>query len=170
MPRITLNQLQKRTKHQLLSDEEAFCMSQTYGPITVRDAERKMEARYPLHRRLRRASIRHFLDTGWDVMPYGVGVWGVKKAMADLAIAKGKRIILVECLTPGWVYRWNVARKKRLQKFFPLWFVIEDPAIGSDTSYKQRVERLALKSRVYTWFKGKSLALLSTGRAKTARR
>jgi len=145
-------------------------MDPVLGPTTVRNAERTKEARYPLHRRLRQAAVRYFRDKEWNVVPHGVGVWGAKKAMADLAIAKRRQIVLVECLTPAWVYYRNAASKKRLEKFFPLWFVIEDPATDGDASYKQRVERLRRRNRVFVWSKGGSLTLLSTGRAKTARR
>jgi len=167
---ITLNQLQKRTKYELMSDDEACCMDRVLGPTTVRKAERAKEARYPLHKRLRHAAVRYFQDDGWVVVPHGVGVWGAKKAMADLAIAKGRKIVLVECLTPGWVYYSNTASKKSLEKFFPLWFVIEDPTTSGEASYKQRAERLARRNRVFVWSKGRSLTLLSTGRAKTTRR
>src|SRR2546428_235373 len=82
---ITLAQLQKRTKHELLSDERALCIDPFMGITSVRNAERTREVRYPLHRNLRRASVRYFLNQGWDVVPHGVGVWGVNGALADLA-------------------------------------------------------------------------------------
>lgn len=151
MPRITFAQLQKRTKHPLLSDEDACCRDRILGPTTVRRAERAKEARYPLHRQLRWAAVRYFLSKGWDVVPHGVGVWGVKKALADLAIAKGKRIVLVECLTPFWVTYRNAEKKRRLEQFFPLWFCIEHPDASSDRLYKKRADRLALRSRVFTY-------------------
>lgn len=159
MPIITLHQLRERTKHELISDDEACCMDPVLGPTTVRNAERAKETRYPLHRQLRQAAVRHFQDKGWDVVPHGIGVWGAKKAMADLAIAKRRRIVLVECLTPAWVYYRNAASKKRLEKFFPLWFVVEDPVTSGDASYKHRVERLARRNRVFVWSKGGSLTL-----------
>ena len=168
MPVITLHQLQKRTKHELISDEAACCMDPIMGPTTVRRAERTREARYPIHRRLRRAAIRYFLDEGWDVVPHGIGVWGARKAMADLAIAKERRIVFVECLTQGWVYYQNAQSKRRLEAFFRLWFVIEDPAIAGGTSYRHRAERLARKSRVFIWSYGRGLTRRST-RTRKAR-
>ncbi len=155
MARITLSQLQKRTKHQLLSDQEALCNDRILGPTTVRRAERTRELRYPLHGRLRRAAIRYFLGKGWDVLPHGVGVWGANGALADFAIVKKRRIVLVECLTPDWVTYQNAAKKRRLEKFFPLWFVVEHPAVNRDALYKRRCERLVSKSRVFALF-GKS--------------
>ncbi len=157
MPVITLTQLQKRTRHEFLSDEAACCNDPVLGPITVRRAERAREVRNPVHRRLRQAALRYFRDQGWDVVPHGVGVWGAKKAMADLAIAKGKRIVLVECQTRPWVYYQNAQKKRRLEKYFPLWFVIEDPATDSDACYGRRVERLVRRSRVFFWSQGRSL-------------
>lgn len=157
MSRITFAQLQKRTKHELLSDEEACCNDRVLGPTTVRRAERTREKHYPLHRRLRLAAIRYFLDEGWDVVPHGVGVWGANGALADLAIAKGRRIVLVECLTPSWVTYQNAARKRRLEQFFPLWFFIEHPVVSCDVHYKQRVERMASRSRVFSWRQQSSL-------------
>lgn len=157
MALITLTKLRKRTRHQLLSDEEACCMDRVLGPTTVRRAERAREARYPMHRQLRRAAVRYFLDKGWDVVPHGVGVWGANGALADLAIATGRRIVLVECLTPSWVTYRNAEKKRRMEKFFPLWFVVEHPDIGCDALYKKRVERLVSRSRVFAWSKKRSL-------------
>lgn len=158
MSAITLNQLQKRTRHELFSDEAALCMDSRLGPTTVRRAERAMEARNPMHRYMRYAAIKYFRNEGWDVLPHGIGVWGAKSAMADLAIAKGEKIILVECLTPGWVYYQNIQGKRRLEKFFPVWFVVEDPArSSSDAYYGRRVERLRKRCRVFLWSNGKPL-------------
>jgi hypothetical protein len=157
---ITLHQLQGRTRHELISDEAAYCISRVFGAITVRRAERMTERRYPTHRRLRRAATQYFQNKGWDVLPHGLGVWGARAAMADLAIARGNKIVLVECLTRGWVNYANAEKKRRLEKFFPLWFVIEDPAVGPETSYTRRVERLAKRSRVFLWSQGKTLAPL----------
>jgi len=61
--------------------------------------------------------------------------------MADLAIVKGEKIVLVECLTRGCVNYANAQKKRRLEKFFPLWFVIEDPTVDPETAYTRRVER-----------------------------
>lgn len=132
-------------------------MDRVLGPVAVRTAERRMEARYPLHRQLRWAASRYFQDNGWDVVPHGVGVWRAKKVLADLAIAKGSRIVLVECLTPDWVFHGNAKKKRRLEQFFPLWFVIADPAAHGERTYKKRVERLARNSKVFLWSKGRTL-------------
>ncbi len=170
MPALTFAQLQKRTRYELLSDEQALCMDHVLGITTVRQAERSRERRYPLHRQLREAAMRYFKDNAWDVVPHGIGVWGAKKAMADFAIAKGRKIVLVECLTPSWVYYQNAKNKKRLERFFPLWFVLEDPAVSGDINYRHRVERLARKNRVFLWAPGRSLTAASWRmRAKVAR-
>jgi hypothetical protein len=145
-----MHQLQKRTKHELISDDQALC-NHILGPMTVRKAERLTERRYRTHRQLRLAAQKYFLRQGWDVVPHGVGVWGAKKAISDMAIAKGRRIVLVECTTQGSVYFTITQRKRRLERFFPLWFVIEDPAVDGDRSYRSRAGRLAKRSRVFVW-------------------
>jgi hypothetical protein len=156
MALITLRQLQKRTKHPLISDMEACCNVFGMGLMTCREAERATEKRYPGHRQLRLAAKKYFLNQGWEVVPHGVGVNGTM-AMSDLVIAKQRRIIFVECLTPHWVSFLNAQRKRRLERYHPLWFVIEDPAIGGDRSYRDRAGRLAKRSRVFVWSKGNRL-------------
>jgi hypothetical protein len=156
VPVITMHQLRKRTKHDLFSDDEVLC-NHTLGPMTVRKAERLTEKRYPTHRHLRLAAQKYFLNQGWDVVTHGVGVWGVKKSMSDMAIAKGKKIVLVECTTQGSVYFKIAQRKRRLERLFPLWFVIEDPTIAGDSCYRGRAGRLAKRSRVFVWSKGNGL-------------
>lgn len=165
---ITLAQLQMKTEHELISDQRALCMDALLGPVTVRRAERNRERRYPLHGQLRRASVRYFLEQGWDVVPHGVGVWGANGVLADLAITKGRRIVLVECLTPSWVTRENAAKKRRLEKFFPVWFVIEHPAVSGDGMYRRRAEGLAARSRVFVWSNNRSLTSRWNGRAASA--
>ena len=167
---ITLAQLQRKTEHELISDQYALCMDGLLGPTTVRRAERNRERRYPLHGRLRRASVRHFLQQGWDVVPHGVGVWGANGAFADLAITRERRIVLVECLTPSWVTRENAAKKKRLERFFPVWFVIEHPSVSGDEMYRRRAENLAARSRVLAWSSGTRLTSRWNGRAVSAAR
>jgi hypothetical protein len=170
MPLITLPQLQKRTRHELISDEEALCLDPYRGLQTVRRAERAMEARYPIHRYLRRAAVWHFRNTGWDVLPHGVGVRGTGRAMADLAISKGRRIVFVECLTRSWVNYSNAQRKRHLEIFFPLWFVIEDPVGDSDIAYRRRAERLAARSRVLFWSHGRALRVRPHRKSSDGRR
>ncbi len=158
---VTFQQLQKRTRHELISDEAAYCMDRVFGAITVRRAERMTERRYPTHRRLRLAAVRYFQNAGWDVVPHGLGVWGARAAMADLALSRRNRIVLVECLTRAWVTYSNAQKKRRLEKFFPLWFVVENPAAEPDVSYTRRVERLARRNRVFVWSQGQTLTPLS---------
>lgn len=155
MPSITIGQLQKRTRHELISDNESCCNDPYVAPSTVRNAEREREARYPLHGQLRKASIRYFKENGWDVHPHGVGVWGAKGVLADLAISKGQKIILIECVSPWEVYRWKFEHKNRLSEFLPVWFVIQHPSVAKQKpSYIQRVKRFARWACVFTWSKG----------------
>lgn len=158
MARITFAQLQKRTGHELLSDAHAPCMTSS-GPMNVRMAERATEARYPTHRWLRVGAMEHFERIGWDVHRHGVGVWGAKRVLADFAIARGPRIVLVECLTASWTYFQNVQRKRRLEKYFPVWFVIEDPD-GDDADYAERVQRLRNRCPIFVWSKARGVRRL----------
>jgi hypothetical protein len=158
MPVITISELRKRTKHPLISDMDACCNVYGMGLMTCREAERATEKRYPIHRRLRWAAKMYFLDRGWDVVPHGVGVEGTM-AMSDLVIIKKARIVFVECLTSHWVRFLNAQRKRQLESYYPLWFVIEDPAIAGDASYRGRVERLVKRSRVYFWSQRNGLTL-----------
>ena len=114
--------------------------------------------------------MRYFKDHAWDVVPHGIGVRGAKKAMADFVIAKGRKLVLIECLTPSWVYYENAKNKKRLERFFPLWFVLEDPAVSGDIDYRQRAERLARKNRVFFWASGRSLTAAFTQTRKSGER
>jgi hypothetical protein len=156
MPVITINELRKRTKHPLISDMHACCNVFGMGLMTCREAERATEKRYPIHRRLRWAAKRYFLTQGWDVVPHGVGVEGTM-AMSDLVIIKMRRIVFVECLTSHWVRFLNAQRKRQLERYYPVWFVIEDPAKVGDRSYKSRAGRLAKRSRVFVWSNGNGL-------------
>ena len=135
-----------------------YCDVFGMGLMTCRKAERATEKRYPIHRRMRFAARKHFLNQGWDVVPHGVGVEGTM-AMSDLVIAKRRRIVFIECLTPHWVTFVNAQRKRQLERYYPLWFVIEDPAIADDASYRGRVERLVKRSRVYFWSQRNGLTL-----------
>jgi hypothetical protein len=126
------------------------------GWMTIRAAERLTEKRYPTHRRLRLAAKRHFLNQGWDVIPHGVGVDGTR-AMADLVIVKRRRIVFIECLTLHWVRFTNAQHKRQLERYFPVWFVIEDPGKAVDSSYRSRAGRLAKVSRVFVWSEGRSV-------------
>ena len=160
MPQITFAALQKRTRHELITDGRALCMTLS-GPMTVRSAERASEKRNPTHKYLRLAAIKHFLHDGWDVVPHGIGVWTIRNTMADLAIARGKRIVLVECLTAGWTYYQNVQRKRRLEECFPVWFVFEDPKEFADCDYRNRVQRLRERCRIFVWSKANGIRQLS---------
>jgi hypothetical protein len=150
-----MSQLQRRTRHPLVSDTDAWIIHHRLGPITCREAERETESRYPTHRWLRESAEDHFLSRGWDVVPHGVGVDGTS-ALADLMIRKAKKIVFVECLTQNWVRFPNAQRKRQLERYFPVWFVIEAPLAG-ETLYRRRADRLAKRSRVLLWSKGKEL-------------
>jgi hypothetical protein len=156
VPVITMHQLQKQARHPLISDIDASCKVFGMGWMTCREAERATERRYPIHRRLRWAAKSHFLDQGWDVVPHGVGVNGAM-AMSDLVIVKRRRIVFVECLTSHWVRFLNAQHKRQLERYYPLWFVIEDPAVDDDRFYRRRAERLAKQSRVFVWSEGNGL-------------
>ena len=163
MARISFGQLQKRTNYDLLSDAHALCMTAS-GPMSVRMAERATEARSPAHRHLRFAAMRHFEAKGWDVHRYGVGVWGAKRVLADFAIARGQKIVLVECLTGWWVTYQNVQRKRRLEKYFPVWFVLEEP--DDDADYEERVKRLRNRCPIFVWSKTRGIRRLRVSAAR----
>ena len=165
MTRITLRQLQKRTSHELLSDARALCITAS-GPMTVRMAERATESRYPTHRHLRFAAMKHFEQNGWDVLRHGVGVWGANGVLADFAIAKRKKIVLIECLTAGWTDYRNVQRKRRLGRYFPVWFVLEDPD-GDDSEYEERVQRLRNRFTIFVWSKARGVRRLRPSPARS---
>jgi len=162
MPRITLRELRSRTTHVLLSDLKHFCRIGN-ELVPVRSAERRIEKRYPLHGVLRRAAIYHFGQAGWDVYPHGIGVAGASSAMADLAIARDDKVIFVECFTPWRVWYEFAQQKRRLEEFFPLWFVVERPNGEHPGDYRARVHRLSKRNPVFMWTNGR--AQLSRARA-----
>ena len=165
MPRITLRELRSRTRHVLLSDLKHGCHVGN-ELVSVRAAERKTEKRFPLHGALRRAAIHHFDQAGWDVYPHGIGVAGAFSAMSDLAIARDRKVIFVECFTPWRVWFEFAQEKRRLEEFFPLWFVVERPNGEHPGDYRARVHRLSKRNPVFMWTNGRA----QLSRARTASR
>src|SRR5262245_19567200 len=125
MPTITLADLRRRTRLDLVSDRYAFYLNDRLGGYeSARDGQRRNERSYPGHRSIRLAAVRHFLRRGLTVYPQGVGVDGIRTCL-DFAILRRSQILFVECLTPFWMDRSSVTRKRRILECAPLIFVLE---------------------------------------------
>lgn len=154
MGKITLKEARKRSRLDLISDKDLPFDNPIYGFGTVRAGEKEMEKRYGRHDVVRIYAMDYFLDQGFDVYPRGVTVNGIGTC-PDFAIFRRNKIIFIEILTEGWVYHWNTLKKRRVEEYAPIYFVLEDPAIikfrksYEKRDYINRIQRLASYCRVF---------------------
>ncbi len=160
MGTITLKEARRRTGLDLISDKDLPYYDPLFGSGSVRDGQRRMERRYRRHEAVRECATRFFLNKGYDVYPRGITVNGTGTC-PDFAFFQRRRITFVECLTAGWVYRWNTQKKRRVEEFAPIIFVVEEPStVEFEKSYRKRdylnrVRRLASHCGVF-WCNPKS--------------
>jgi hypothetical protein len=160
MGTITLKEARRRTKLDLISDKGLFCNDPIRGITDISKSQKQMEARYPRHKLIREGAIRYFLAKGHDVYPRGITV-NFSGTCPDFAIFNSNQIIFVECLTAAWTNRYIIARKRRIEKFAPLIFIIEDkPKAEFEKArekirLKTRVKNIGKRTRVY-WFNPKT--------------
>jgi hypothetical protein len=152
---ISEKEAERRTGLELISDRKQIFVDRIRGVIgNVRQGQREMEHKYPEHKLIRLAAIKYFLSRGYDVYRFGITVFGTGTCL-DFAIFRADRIKFVECLTWTWVYGPNIRKKKRIEKYAPLIFVVEDKSsIKFDSrremlAYADRVRKLAQKNAVY---------------------
>lgn len=74
------------------------------------------------HKAQERYGIKHFVKHGYKIFPHEIGLHGVR-GWADFAVARYRRVILVECLTDSWDN--SLARKAELADSCELWFIVE---------------------------------------------
>lgn len=159
MPIVTLREARRRTKLDLVSEKGLLCNDLIRGITDISKNQKQMEAKYPRHKEIREGAIRYFLSKGYDVYPRGITV-NFSGVCPDFAIFHSNQIIFVECLTAAWTNRHTVARKKKIVKFAPLIFIIEDKPIGEleeareKIRLKSRVKNIAKRNSVY-WFNPK---------------
>lgn len=147
----------RRTGLELISDTELYFYNRISGNLeNVRETQRNMEKKYPTHRLIRLAAINYFLSKGYDIYRYGITVFGVGTC-PDFAIFKKNQIIFVECLTLAWTEGPDIRKKRRVEKYAPLIFAVDDASSAEfDSSnekihYSKRIRRIAEKNSVY-WF------------------
>ena len=151
---ITLKEVRRRSKLDILSDKELPFYDPYFGGGTVRSGQKRMENKYQRHEVVRRLATEYLLMKGYDVYPKGVTVNGAGTC-PDLAFFRGKHIIFVECLTEGWVYHFNTLKKRRIERFAPIVFFIENKPLDEFNNrykyrrYLERVRRLAAKCSVW---------------------
>ncbi|HUI28829.1 MAG TPA: hypothetical protein VLX91_01340 [Candidatus Acidoferrales bacterium] len=157
---MTLKEARIRTGFDLLSDDELSYWSWSTGSGSVREGQRSMERKYPLHRLIRRTALKYFKQHKWDIYPRGITVNGTGTC-PDFAIFNQRKIIFIECLTERFVETSNVKKKRGVEKFAEIRFVVEEkPKNEFDSKrdfdgYINRVKRLARKCVVY-WCNAKN--------------
>jgi hypothetical protein len=153
---INLKEARRRTKLNLLPDKDLPYWDPITGPGTARNGQRKMEQRNPRHRQIREAAINYFLRRGFDVYPRGVTVNGTGTC-PDSAIFRGGRIIFVECLNEHRVYQDFVNKKRRIEEYPPIMFIVERKPPEEfrlphqRISYQKRISRVASRNTVYSY-------------------
>ena len=156
MPTIALREACRRTKLDLISEKWLFCNDPIRGITNISENQKRMEARYPRHREIRKGAIRYFLSKGYDVYPRGITV-NFSGTCPDLATFRANQIVFIECLTSSWTNRYNITRKRKIEKYGPLAFIIEEKpqkefeTVREGTEYIRRVRTIAKKNSVY-WF------------------
>jgi len=145
---ITLTEGRRRTGIELIPDTRVYCRDVLGRLMTVREAQRIMERRYPRHKRIRLISHKHFAARGYELYPYGVTA-GEVRSCPDFAILCGSRLVFIECLTAFWTRQEKLKQKAAVDQFAPIWFIIEDahknnfPRAQDFYNYLRRVRRLA---------------------------
>lgn len=151
---MTLTEARRRSGLDLLSDKDMPIVDPIRGYSNPRDGQRYMEKRYPRHRIIRQTALRYFLRNYSDVYRRGVGVNGSSTCL-DFAFFKRNQLTFVECLTEHNVALETIKKKRRVQKFALLYFVVEDKpksefeTRGRYSGYLRRIERLAKRSTVF---------------------
>ena len=154
MGTITLKEARRRSGLDLISDKGLSFYDPLFGSGEVRDGQKKMERWYGRHDVIRESATKYFLERDYDVYPRGITVDGIGTC-PDFAFFRKRKLTFVECLTEGWVYRWNTLKKRRVEKFAPIVFVVEDKPSDEFTKpyqkrdYFNRVRRLATKCDVF---------------------
>ena len=151
---ITLKEARRRSGLDLISDKNLPFYNPIFGLGRVRDGQKRMERRYKRHDAVRESATSFFLSKGYDVYPKGITVNGTGTC-PDFAYFRRSQIIFVECLTEGWVYRWNTVKKRRVEQFAPIIFVVEKPSTVKfqksygRRDYFERILRLAAECKVF---------------------
>jgi hypothetical protein len=118
--RITLASLKQRSGLRLRHGSRVQFWHSLYGTGTIDQVGKRNSGMF--HEAQERCGIKHFASYGYKIFPWHVGIHGVK-GWADFAVARYRRVILVECLTDGWEN--SLQRKADLARACELWFIVE---------------------------------------------
>lgn len=154
MARITLKEARKRSNLDLISDKDIGYYDHRGVPTNVRESQKETEKRYPAHKYLREHSIKYFLAKEHDVYPRGIAIRNIY-ASPDYAIFKKEKLIFVECLTAHMVRTENTVKKRKVEPYAEIIFVVEDPSIVNfvksyhKRDYIERIRCLKNKCKVF---------------------
>lgn len=151
---MTLKEARRRTGFYLRSDAELPYYDQRTGSGTAREGQEAMERKYPRHRIIRRAALRFFSSLNVEIYPRGATVDGTGTC-PDFFIMRGNELIFIECLTEHKVEADYIKKKRQVERFAPIHFVVEAKPTNEFNSkkdilgYLNRVRRLARVCKVY---------------------
>jgi hypothetical protein len=117
--RVTLASLKWRSRLPLRDGSRTQYVSYVIGG-TIDQAGKKSSGKY--HKAQETYGIEYFISCGYRVFPKHIGLSEVA-GWADFAVARGRRVILVECLTDWW--SGSLERKAELIVACELWFITE---------------------------------------------
>jgi len=117
--RITLASLKKRSGLRLRDGSRVQYVSYIHSGTIDQVGKRNSGV---FHKAQERYGIKHFASHGYQIFPWHIGLHGVN-GWADFAVARYRRVILVECMTDGWEN--SLQRKAELALACELWFIVE---------------------------------------------
>jgi hypothetical protein len=88
---------------------------------TIQQIAERMEGKF--HRAQEAHGKEYFVGHGYRVFPRHIGIQGINR-WADFAVARYRRVILVECMPDNFVDS-TIERKSGLAKVCELWYIVE---------------------------------------------
>jgi hypothetical protein len=132
--RITLASLKKRSG---LHFRDGSHIRHLLYDCTIQQQAKRLEGVF--HKAQVVRSVRYFASRGYSIFPGHIAVEGVNR-WADFAVARYRRVVLVECMT-DWFFRRTIDRKAALAGACELWFVAESNGM-------KRLRQLGYKCKV----------------------
>lgn len=138
---MTLRELRRMSTLGILSDKDMPIWDPIRGLPNAQAGQRFMERRYPRHRIIRQSALKYFRNKYKYVYPRGIGVQGTGTCL-DFAFLRGNQLVFVECLTEYSIDSDTIRKKRAVEKYAPLYFIVEDKPKSEFDTPKRRMQYL----------------------------
>lgn len=136
--KVTLASLKRRSGLKFRDGARVTYVSYTLGGESIHRVGQRVSGAF--HQAQEKYGIRFFARQGCGIFARHIGVAGAN-GWADFAVARGRRVILVECVT-DWFPDTTIPRKMALAQATELWFITESWGMKYLRRQGYRIRRL----------------------------